>query len=111
MVTANTSNSVPVGLMRLARIVRYDPKRGTATIRMANVAESFSSAPDITISIPASYSSNDGVFAGGFVGPNTPVAVALGEGGRYYFVSWVVGNPGSLPDVQSGSYLISTNKS
>lgn len=111
MATNNTSSTfVPVGLMRLARIVRYDLAKGVAVVKLSNVSENINAASEITIGIPSSFSSNSGVFAGGLVDTNTPVVVALGEGGKYHFVSFLITSPSSLPTISSGSYLISTNK-
>lgn len=107
----NSNTAVPIGLMRLARIIKYDLEKGIAIIRLANVSDTIQQPRDITIKIPASFSSNNGVFAGGLAEANTPIVVALGEGGQYQFVSFLISSQNSLPNLSPGSYLISTNNS
>ncbi len=110
MAPPNTSNtSVPVGLMRLARVIRYDLSKGIAIVKLANVSENLNVSTEIPISIPASYSTNNGIFAGGVLDVNTPIIIALGEGGRYHFINFVIASPANLPDVSPGTYLIQTN--
>lgn len=103
--------SVPVGLLRLGKIESYDLALGTAQVSLSHTNETVGKSQVITIPIPNSFFSSDGIFAGSLAKKNTPIIVGKGEDG-WYFVSFLINNPTKVPtDLSEGTYLLQSNNS
>ncbi len=98
--------SVPFGTLRLGKIAGYDLRKGVAKIQLSNTSEATGKTMDITVPIPNSFFSNDKMFMGALAAVNTPVVVARGEGTSWYFVSFLINNPQTLPALTPGTLLI-----
>ena len=59
--------SLPVGVIRLARIVSYDVNSGMAKVRLAVIAETVTTGSIINVLIPNAFYSDDGLYVGGLV--------------------------------------------
>lgn len=101
--------SLPPGVPRLARIVKYDPAAGKAKVKLANVSETIVDSPNIEISIPNAFYSSDGLFVGGLVQVNTPITIMQGEGGRWFFNSFLMTNGLTAPTLTAGQLLIQSS--
>lgn len=92
MVEQKNNLTQPVGLFRLAQIVKYDAVTGKAKIKFATSNNTITTSTNDDIYIPNSIYSEDGLFIGGLVKENTPIMVGRAEGGKWYFVSFVMNN-------------------
>lgn len=108
--TENRKISVPFGSVRLGRITRYDLSSGIAKVKLSNVAQTLTDGPDIEVLIPNGFYSDNGLFVGGLVKENTPVAVANGEGGIWYFISFLMTNSKYMPNLVPGQLLIQSSE-
>jgi len=106
MLPKSLNIALPVGVMRLARIISYDTTAGKAKVRLASVAESITPGADIDIFIPNGFYSDDGLFIGGLVKSNTPIVIAQGEGGKWYFISFLMTTGAKSPTLIPGQLLI-----
>jgi hypothetical protein len=88
---------IPVGLSKLARITGYNLATGKMSISLTNVNQATTQSQDLTIEIPPSFYSVNGMFIGGLPSINTPIVVNKGDGGKFYFQSFVPLNKATLP--------------
>ncbi len=101
--------SVPFGALRLGKITGYDLSRGVAKVKLSNTSEVTGKSMEITIPIPNSFFSNDKMFVGGLAAINTSIVCARGEGTSWYFVSFLISNPRTLPALTPGTLLLQSS--
>lgn len=107
----NKNIGTPVGTIRLARIVKYNVSSGKAKVKLSNVAQTLTDGPDIDIFIPNAFYSDNGMFIGGLVKENTPIVVSRGEGGTWYFISFLMTNASFAPKLVPNQLLIQSSDS
>lgn len=100
----------PVGLLQRGSIQKYDPVHGTIEVQL-NTAPAVKGQKRINVIMPAPYPMfyNNGLFIGTAPNPGTPVVVAQGLGGQYYFVSYVAENLPVVPTLYEDQILIQSN--
>jgi hypothetical protein len=100
----------PVGLLQRGSITKYDPTHGTIEVQL-NTAPAVKGQKRITAVMPAPYPMfyNNGLFMGTAPVQGTPVVVAQGLGGQYYFVSYVAENLPVVPILTQDELLIQSN--
>lgn len=103
--------SLPVGLLRLATVLNYDPQKGLLEVNLDLSNITINNETSKKIQIPFSFYSVGGLFIGGIPDPGTPVIVGQGEGGKWYFVSFLVSNTPSTPKLKDGELLIQASSS
>jgi hypothetical protein len=102
------TNEVPVGLLRLAHIIEINEQQGyiTAELEFASKTLAIDKQKQKKVQIPFSFYSNEGMFVGGKPKLGTPVIIGQGEGTNWYFVSFLVSNPTTIPALEDGEVLI-----
>lgn len=100
----------PVGLLQRGSIKGYDPTRDTIQVQL-NTAPAIKGQDRIVIDVPAPHSMfyNNGLFIGTLPAIGTPVVVAQGLGGNYYFVSHLAENLPVVPTLTQNELLVQAN--
>ncbi len=98
-----------VGLLRRGTIHSFNEAKGKIFVKLNNAPNS-SSNPPVSIDAPYSLFYNNGLFIGTSPQPGTPVVVAQGSGGEYYFVSFLAENVNNVPSLTPGELLITSNR-
>lgn len=101
--------SLPVGLLRLGTVQNYDSQKGLLTVNLDMSNITINTETTKTVKVPFSFYSISGLFIGGVPDPGTPVVVGQGEGGVWYFVSYIVNNTPTIPKIKSGELLIQSS--
>lgn len=97
-----------VGLLHRGWIDSYDAERDIINVKL-NIAVSSKSNTSIEVPAPHTMFFNNGLFVGTSPQPGTPVVVAQGSGGQFYFVSFLAENLPVLPTLTPGELLIRSN--
>jgi hypothetical protein len=97
-----------VGLLSRGWIDSYDPQTNMLKVKL-NIAPMTSNNPPVLVPAPPSLFYNNGLFIGSLPVPGTPVVVAQGSGGQYYFVSTLVENLPLIPDLELGTLILQSN--
>lgn len=100
-----------VGLLKRGTIVGYLSSKGILQVRL-NTAQAIKGNKSLPINVPAPHTlfSNNGLFIGTMPVEGTPVVVAQGSGGQWYFVSFLPENLSIVPDLTLGTLLIQSNE-
>jgi hypothetical protein len=106
--THNSMMAEKVGLVTKGWIDSYNPDTNTLFVKLNN-SPITSRNPAHPVPAPHSLFYNNGLFIGSLPVPGTPVAIAQGSGGQYYYVSALIENLPKLPDLESNTLLISAN--
>jgi len=101
--------SLPVGLLRLATVKSYDSQKGLLTVNLDMSNITINTETTKTVKIPFSFYSVSGLFIGGVPDPGTPLVVGQGEGGVWYFVSFITNNTPEIPKIRSGELLLQSS--
>jgi hypothetical protein len=101
-------NEIPVGLLRKAVIVEVNEQRGyiTAELDFASKTLAIDRQKRKKVQVPFAFYSKNGMFMGGKPQLGTPVIIGQGEGSQWYFVSFLVANIPSIPDLNDNEILI-----
>jgi hypothetical protein len=97
-----------VGLLHRGWIDSYDAERDIINVRL-NIAVSSKANTPVEVPAPHAMFFNNGLFMGTVPEPGTPVVVAQGSGGQFYFVSFLAENLSSLPILTPNELLIRAN--
>lgn len=99
-----------VGLLQRGSIKGYDPLHGTIQVQL-NTAPAVKGQDRLVIDVPAPHTMfyNNGLFIGTLPTMGTPVVVAQGLGGVYYFVSHLAENLPLVPTLNQDELLIQSN--
>lgn len=97
-----------VGLLKNATITGYDAARGILKTQL-NAVSSIGGSQKIDIPLPASFFSNNGIFAGSLPTVGTAIIIGQGSSGDHYFVSYLTNSLPNIPEVDEGEYLVRTN--
>lgn len=100
----------PPGLLQKGSIQGYDPVRGTMQVQL-NTAPAVKGQKRLVVDVPAPHTMfyNNGLFIGTLPSRGTPVVIAQGLGGQYYFVSLVAENLPAVPTLVQDELLIQSN--
>jgi hypothetical protein len=100
----------PVGLLQRGSITGYDPVKGTMQVQL-NVASAVKGQNRLVVDVPAPHTMfyNNGLFIGTLPSQGTPVVVAQGLGGNYYFVTHLAENLPVVPNLTQDELLIQSN--
>ena len=100
----------PVGLLQRGSIAGYDPVHGTMQVQL-NTASAIKGQNRLVVDVPAPHTMfyNNGLFIGTLPAMGTPVAIAQGLGGNYYFVTHVAENLPVVPTVTQDELLLQSN--
>lgn len=100
----------PPGLLQKGSIQGYDPVRGTMQVQL-NIAPAVKGQKRLVVDVPAPHTMfyNNGLFIGTLPSRGTPVVIAQGLGGQYYFVSLVAENLPVVPTLVQDELLIQSN--
>lgn len=100
-----------VGLLKRGTIVAYDATRHVIKVRLSSASSVRGNNPlPVDVPAPQSMFFNNGLFIGTQPFVNTPVVIAQGSGGQYYFISYLAENLPILPDLSPGKLLIQSNE-
>lgn len=103
------ANQTPVGLLRLAKIVKYNKERGLIECELDFTNNSIpNDAKTKRVQVPFSLYSTNGSFIGTYPTPGTPVIIGQGEGSQWYFVSYRVANVPQIPNFKEGDLFVQT---
>lgn len=103
------SNQTPVGLLRLAKIIKYNKEHGYIECELDFTNNSIpNDAKTKRVQVPFAMYSTNGSFIGGYPTPGTPVIIGQGEGSQWYFVSFRVANTPQIPFMKEGDLLVQT---
>lgn len=99
-----------VGLLQAGSIVGFDSIRNIIKVKLSNIS-SLRGQNSLPLDIPAPFSLfyNNGLFIGTKPNIGTPVVVAQGSGGQYYFVSFLAENLPVIPTLNDNELLIRSN--
>ncbi len=97
-----------MSLLKLATVKKYDNGSLEVNFDLSNITSNGDTLR--TIKIPFSFYSVGGLFMGGIPAPGTPVVVAQAEGGKWYFVSFLVNNLPTIPNLKIGEILIQATR-
>jgi hypothetical protein len=99
-----------VGLLQRGSIKGYDPLRGTIQVQL-NTAPAVKGQDRLVVDVPAPHTMfyNNGLFIGTLPSMGTPVVVAQGLGGVFYFVSHLAENLPIVPTLNQDELLIQAN--
>lgn len=111
MTESNRNLALPVGVLRIAQIVRYDVSSGLAKIKLVHKNETLTDTSNNNdeIFIPNAIYSDNGIYVGALVKENTPILVGRGEGGKWYFISFIMNNPLKAPKLVPNQLLIQSS--
>ncbi len=100
----------PPGLLQKGSIQGYDPVHGTMQVQL-NTAPAVKGQKRLVVDVPAPHTMfyNNGLFIGTLPSRGTPVVIAQGLGGQYYFVSLVAENLPAVPTLVQDELLIQSN--
>jgi hypothetical protein len=101
-------NHIPVGLLRKAFIVEVNEQKGyiTAELEFAPKTIAIDRQKRKKVQVPFAFYSGDGMFMGGKPQLGTPIVIGQGEGTQWYFVSFLVSNIPTIPDLEDGELFI-----
>ncbi len=99
----------PVGLLRLAKIIKYNKERGLIECELEFTNNGVPNDSKIKrVQVPFSLYSTNGSFIGTYPTPGTPVIIGQGEGSQWYFISYRVANVPQIPNFKEGDLFIQT---
>lgn len=100
----------PPGLLQKGTIQGYDPVHGTMQVQL-NTAPAVKGQKRLQVDVPAPHTMfyNNGLFIGTLPSQGTPVVIAQGLGGQYFFVSLVAENLPVVPTLTQDELLIQSN--
>lgn len=100
-------DKTPVGLLRLAHIVKYNKQGGFIEAELDLTNQNIpNDSKRKKVQVPFSVYTTNGAFIGTFPTPGTPIIIGQGEGSSWYFVSFKVSNIPQIPDLNDGDVLI-----
>lgn len=100
-------NQTPVGLLRLAKIIKYNKNRGFIECELDLTNNSVPNDAKVKrVQVPFSLYSTNGSFIGAYPTPGTPVVIGQGEGAQWYFVSYRVANIPQIPNFKEGDIFV-----
>lgn len=100
----------PPGITRLGKIVKYNKDRGFIEVELDFTNQTIPNDSKIKkVQVPFSLYSIAGPLITAFPTLGTPVIIAQGEGGNWYFQSFRVSNFNDIPNLNDGDLLIQTS--
>ena len=110
MTNATSKFDPPPGLLQRGTIQGYDPVHGTIQVQL-NTASAIKGQKRLVVDVPASHTMfyNNGLFIGTLPSQGTPIVIAQGLGGQYFFVSLVAENLPIVPTLTQDELLIQAN--
>ena len=101
-------SQVPVGLLRKAFIIDINEQQGyiVAELDFASKTLAIDKQKQKKVQVPFAFYSSEGMFMGGKPKLGTPIIIGQGEGTQWYFVSFLVSNVPTIPNLEDGELFI-----
>jgi len=100
----------PVGLVRRAKIIKYDNLNKTIKIQLNTSTSVKGNASLIDIPIPTSLLFDNGLFIGSKPKEGSDIIVAQGSGNQYYYVSSVPNSLLNIPDLPQDTIVVQSSE-